>query len=204
MLDAVFYAAVTFLVALNPVGLVPIFIGVTANVPADRRPAVAARAAVLAGLLLLAFLIGGQLLFDALGIHLSAFRIAGGLVLLLTALRMVIGQDASTPEGAAVYRDVALFPLAMPHIAGPATIMAAILLTDNDAVPVATQVAIAGVLLAMVGVCYLAMRAAQPLQGILGDTGANIITRVLGLILLSIAVEHVLAGLRTELGLGGT
>lgn len=204
MIDPIFYAAVTFLVALNPIGLVPIFIGLTAKATPDERARIAARASIIAGALLIGFLVGGQLLFDALGIHLSAFRVAGGLILSLTALNMVLAPTADPgDEDTGQPHDVALFPLAMPHISGPATIMSAILLTDNDTVPIAQQAAIAVALLAMVGLCYLAMRAADPLQRLLGRTGANVVTRVMGLILLSVGVEHVLAGLRVELGLGG-
>jgi multiple antibiotic resistance protein len=204
MADLIFYAAVTFFVTLNPVGLVPLFIGITAREKPEDRASLAARAATIAGILLLAFMFLGQLLFDALGIHLGAFRIAGGLVLLLTSLRMVIGSGSSTPEETGEAGDLALFPLALPNIAGPAAIMSAILMTENDTVPLRDQLVVAAVAVAMIGVCYLAMRVAVPLQRYLGTTGANVITRVLGLILASIAAEHILAGLRLELGLGGT
>lgn len=204
MIETTFYAAMTFLVALNPVSLIPMFIAATANVPAEERPRIATRAAAIASVLLVAFAFGGELLFDALGIHLSAFRIAGGLVMLVVGLRMVTG--ATPPPPTMIGRgghDVALFPLAMPQIAGPAAIMSAILLTDNEAAAFHEQLAVATVLVAMVGVCYVAMRAAQPLHRMLGDGGANIISRVLGLVLLSVAVEHIMAGLRVELALGG-
>ncbi len=203
MVDLIIYAAVSFLVALNPIGLVPVFLGVTAKQRPQERLRTAARASVLAAGLLLGFMFFGQILFDAIDLHLSAFRVAGGLVLLLTGLRMVIGTTMNSGGSPLGKADIALFPLAMPHIAGPATIMSAILLTDNDTVPLARQIVVAAVLMTAVGVCYLAMRAATPLQRYLGHTGANVITRVMGLILASIAVEHVLAGLRIELALGG-
>ncbi len=200
MADLIFYAAVTFFVTVNPIGLVPLFISVTGHETPAARARIAARSAMIAGCILVAFIIGGQLLFDALGIHLPAFRVAGGLILLLNGLNMVMGDGTPPPATDQSARDVAVFPLAMPYIAGPGTIMAAVLHTDNDVVPIFDQGLIALVLLAIVAVAYAAMLAAGRIQAWLGATGINVVTRVMGLVLCGLATETIIDGLRTAFG----
>lgn len=200
MADLIFYAAVTFFVTVNPIGLVPLFISVTGHETPAARARIAARSAMIAGGILVAFIAGGQVLFDALGIHLPAFRVAGGLILLLNGLNMVMGDGAPPPATDKDARDVAVFPLAMPYIAGPGTIMAAVLHTDNDVVPIFEQALITLVLLAIVAVAYGAMLAAGRIQSWLGATGINVVTRVMGLILCGLATETIIDGLRTAFG----
>jgi multiple antibiotic resistance protein len=200
MADLIFYAAVTFFVTVNPVGLVPLFIAVTGHETPAARARIAARAAMIAGIILVAFIVGGQFLFDALGIHLPAFRVAGGLILLLNGLNMIMGDGGRPAADAQSDRDVAVFPLAMPYIAGPGTIMAAVLHTDNDVVPIFEQAIVALVLLAIVAVAYGAMLAAGRIQSWLGATGINVVTRVMGLILCGLATETIIDGLRTAFG----
>jgi multiple antibiotic resistance protein len=200
MADLIFYAAVTFFVTVNPIGLAPLFIAVAGHETPAAQARIAARAALIAGGILVAFIAGGQILFDALGIRLPAFRVAGGLILLLNGLKMIM-EDAAAPGAADnSARDVAVFPLAMPYIAGPGTIMAAVLHTDNDVVPIFQQAVVTLVLLAIVGVAYGVMLVAGRIQSLLGATGVNVVTRVVGLILCGLASEIIIDGLRTAFG----
>lgn len=200
MADLIFYASVTFFVTVNPIGLVPLFIAVTGQATPEQRARTAARSAIIAGCILVAFIAGGQVLFDALGIHLPAFRVAGGLILLLNGLKMIMDEPAPPAGPGNGERDVAVFPLAMPYIAGPGTIMAAVLHTDNDVVPIFEQAVITLVLLAVIAIAYGAMLAAGRIQSWLGATGINVVTRVMGLILCGLATETIIDGLRTAFG----
>ena len=139
MLDRVFHDIVTLIVVINPVGVVPLFIAVAGRKTAAERRRIAGQAAIVAAAILLVFIVIGQIVLNALGIDLASFRIAGGLVLLIIALRMVLQEArAAVADDAAIDGNVAVFPLAMPFIAGPASIMAVVLLTDNDRTPWAT------------------------------------------------------------------
>ena len=134
-------------------------------------------------------------MLEALGINLASFRIAGGLVLLIIALRMVLAE-ANTPrtDGSAFHGNIAVFPLAMPFIAGPASIMAVVLLTDNNVYTVWQQVETATLLLVVLGFTYGCLVGAEFVQRLLGATGANVISRIMGLILAALAVQSILSG----------
>src|SRR5687767_4382854 len=196
--------AITPFVVLNPVGLVPLFIALTsAHTPGQRR-AIAGRAVVIAGVILIVFVVVGQVLLTGLGVSLPAFRVAGGLVLLVIALRMVLSDDdaragSQTSGRRAGPADIAVFPLAMPLIAGPGAVMAAVLLTDNDTFTMAEQATTAAVMVAILALTYVMLLGAETVQRYIGPTGANVLSRVLGLILAAVAAETMLEGLRTFL-----
>jgi multiple antibiotic resistance protein len=123
--------------------------------------------------ILLAFIAVGQIVLEALGIDLASFRIAGALVLLVIALRMVLAERQTTSDTDAPLRgNVAAFPLAMPFIAGPASIMAVVLLTDNNVYPVGQQAETAILLLLVLAFAYACLVGAEFVQRLLGPTGA--------------------------------
>jgi multiple antibiotic resistance protein len=143
-------------------------------------------------------------MLTGLGVTLPAFRVAGGLVLLVIALRMVLSEDESRAGSQAPARragpsDIAVFPLAMPFIAGPGAVMAAVLLTDNDTFTIAEQAATAAVMIGVLGLTYVILLGAETMQRYIGPTGANVLSRVLGLILTAVAAETMLEGLRAFL-----
>jgi multiple antibiotic resistance protein len=133
MADKLFHDLVTLFVVVNPIGVVPLFVAVAGHESAAARRRIAGQAILISTVILFVFIGIGQIVLEALGINLASFRIAGGLVLLIIALRMVL-QEAHDPrvDSSAIYGNIAVFPLAMPFIAGPASIMAVVLLTDNN------------------------------------------------------------------------
>ena len=195
-------AVITLLVTVDPLGLVPIFVGLTRNVPAASRQRAAKVAPLIAGLILIGALFGGHWLLGVLSISLPAFRIAGGLLLFWIAVEMVFGkrmeEQARTAESAVEEQpqDIAAFPLAIPLIAGPGAITAVILLAGRAEMnPLAlfiSCVAIAVVMLA----CFASFSAAQRIGALLGVTGTLVACRLLGLLLASLAVQYVVDGLR--------
>lgn len=195
-------ALVTLLVVVDPLGLVPIFISMTDGLPMAARRQVALRATLIAfGILCGAALIGGWLLHE-LGIGLPAFRIAGGLLLFSIASEMVFGvrivRQAQEAEAAVdeQVRNIAAFPLAIPLMAGPGAITAAILLAGragSDIVQLSfLLVVIALVLLA----CLVAFMLGARLSKLLGVTGSIVLERLLGVILAALAVQFVIDGVR--------
>src|ERR1041385_747391 len=120
----------TLLVTINPVSNVPVFLALTGGKPAPERRRIALRACVIAALILLFFLIVGQIIMEAIGISLNAFRLAGGVVLLSLGLKMLYGEVGGT-NGAPPSGDISVFPLATPMMAGAGSITATVVLTDN-------------------------------------------------------------------------
>lgn len=204
MLDFIGNAAVTLLVTIDPIGLAPLFVTVTRGMDTAERREVAIRACLIGFSILLTFGLGGQALLDTLGITLPAFRIAGGLLLFWLAFEMVFEKRVERRENTATraidkdhIKNVAVFPLAIPLIAGPGAISAMLLLSHE-----ATQLtegytgtlALVGVLAGMVTACLLVFLAAGRIEKLLGDTGRIILTRLLGVILSALAVQFIADG----------
>lgn len=183
---------------IDPIGTVPVFISSTRGRSAAERRKIALVAAAASAGILLFFIIAGEVLLRAMGVPLAAFQIAGGLVLFLFALTMIFGE--SKPEGevklARSVHDTAVFPLATPSIASPGAMMAVVLLTENTRHSIAHQAITTALMLAVIGLVYVLMRLAAQVSRIFGDGGASIISRVMGLILASIAASNVLEGIK--------
>ena len=183
---------------IDPIGTVPVFISATRGKPTAERHRVAWRAAMVAGGILLFFNFIGETVLNAMGVPILAFQIAGGIVLFLFALTMIFGE--SKPEAEADdlkhSQDVAIFPLATPSIASPGAMMAVVLMTQNDLHTVDEQIVTAVLMLVVVGIAFVLMRLASPITRLIGDGGANIISRVMGMILASVAASEVLEGIK--------
>lgn len=196
---------VTLWVVIDPIGTIPVFIAVTAGMTANARR-VAARTATLVSIcVLLFFLVLGQLLIDALGISLLSFQVAGGIVLFLFALTMIFGE-AKQETDKKMLRDAhgtqeleqpspAIFPLAVPSLASPGAMLAIVLLTDNDRFSIANQAVTGVVMISVLAVAYVFMRLADPIIRVIGNSGAAIVSRVMGMILASVAADAVLSAL---------
>lgn len=194
--------AVTLFVVIDPIGLVPIFIAITQKEPQISRRRIASLGVGISTIVLLAFLVMGQPLLDALEISLPAFRTAGGLLLLIVGLQMVLqesgGHVASTDPTASI--DLAVFPLATPLIAGPGSIMSVVLLTDNLKYGLVDQSITVVALLCVLLITYAALLFSDWIQRRLGRTGVNVITRILGVLLAALAMETILGGISGYFG----
>ncbi|MEM7695896.1 MAG: MarC family protein [Pseudomonadota bacterium] len=190
---------VTLLVVVDPIGTLPVFYYATRGVDPSRHTAFAVRAVLIATLVLLFFLVAGQLLLEALNLRFGSFQIAGGIVLFLFAMMMIFGDpksDQEIKEAARGDLSGAVFPLAMPSIASPGAMLAIVVLTDNHANSVEEQAITAGLLLGVMVITLVLLLLAAQLKRVLGTTGANVISRVMGIILATIAVDAVLGGLQ--------
>lgn len=185
---------VTVWVVVDPIGTVPVFIALTASLTAAERRHVAVRAAVVSTAILLAFILVGQILLDALDISLVSFQIAGGLVLFLFALQMIFGPGKPERELAEARQnpqDVAIFPLAVPSLASPGAMLAVVVLTDNNRYSIQEQAVTTGLMLLVILAALLLMLAAGIINRLIGVAGASILSRVMGLILAAVAVDNV-------------
>lgn len=189
---------ITIFVLIDPIGSIPVFLFATDRVPAKLHRNFAIRAVCIATVVLLAFLIGGQLLLETLGLRLGTFQIAGGIILFLFALTMIFGESKPTTEIHEAERDhlsSAVFPLAMPSIASPGAMLGVVILTENRSHAIAEQAVTAGLLLAVLLFTLLLLILARKINRVIGATGASVISRVMGIILATIAVDSTLAGL---------
>jgi multiple antibiotic resistance protein len=195
-------AFVTLFVIIDPIGLAPLFVALTHGMDARTRRGIAIRACVIAAMLLVLFAALGEAVLGFVGISMPAFRIAGGILLFLTALDMLFERRSKRREDQADERpDPSVFPLAIPLIAGPGAIASVILLTGEmgGLQGFATTVL---VMAAVLGIVFALFMVAGLLERALGRTGINVVTRLLGMLLAALAVQFVLDGLRA-LGLGG-
>lgn len=183
---------------IDPIGTVPIFISATRGQTDGDRRRVARRAATVAGGILLFFIVVGEHVLKAMGVPILAFQISGGIILFLFALTMIFGESKPEAEADDIHRssDVAIFPLATPSIASPGAMMAVVLLTQNDLHTVDEQIVTAVLMLLVIGFTYVLMRCASPITRLIGEGGANIISRVMGTILASVAATEVLEGIK--------
>ena len=185
----------TIWTTIDPIGNVAIFAGLTASLTRAERRRTALRASVYAAVILVVAVVAGQIILDAIGIHLHSLKVAGGIILFLFALQMLFGRVDAEPKAPEPGRDLAVFPLAVPSIAGPGAMMAVILLTDNDVYTVAEQAQTGVVLLVVLLLTYILLLFSDAILRIIGRQGAAILVRVMGIILCSLAVEIVLTTL---------
>jgi multiple antibiotic resistance protein len=198
-------ALITFFVVIDPPGCAPIYAGLTNGATPEHRRSMAVRAVVVATLILLVFAAFGETLLGALGISLSSFRIAGGIMLFLIALEMVFekrterredraAKVAATPE----VEDVSVFPMAMPMIAGPGSIASVMLMMSRNHGFERVAVVMAA-LLTILALTLVALLAAGPMMKFLGAKIEAVITRILGVLLAALAVQFVVDGLQISL-----
>lgn len=197
--SVVAFSAIFFVV--DPIAVVPVFVTITEGDSEEKRRAMARRACLITAGILLTFLVGGGLIFRMFSLTLAAFKIAGGILLMLTALDMLRSMPARTrTSGKEVHEavarpDVAIVPLAMPLLAGPGSIATVMVLTAQ-----ATQLwqfallALSIVVTAFAS--YLTLRAASLVNRFLGNSGRAILERVMGLLLVAIAVQFMIGGVR--------
>lgn len=198
------YELVTLFVILDPVATVPIFLAATAGLGRRQSLQVAAYAISIAFAVLLFFIVGGKFLLNALHIAMPSFQLAGSIVLLLFGLKMVLGQV--TQEAVAIPADASLleravYPLAIPGIAGAGAMLTVVLLTDNNTRSLGEQLLTTGELVLCMVALFGLYAASGLLFRLLGRAGIEIVTRVFGLILASIAVNGLVIAVKLSFGL---
>ena len=191
-------AFLTLFVIVDPIGLSSLFLGVTEALSEERRRTTAVRAVIIAAVILLAFLFIGDPLLRYLGVSVDSLRIAGGLLLFKLSFDMVMArrerQSPQEEEETHHRADVAVFPLAIPLIAGPGA-FATVLVLATEADKRWDYVAVLlGAIVVVHVLVYVGFRLATPLHNALGDTGTAVITRVLGIILAAVSVQLVVDG----------
>ncbi|MGD9846768.1 MAG: MarC family protein [Variibacter sp.] len=193
---------ITLLVVVNPLGVVPFFLAITRGQDSALRRKVAISSVLISFFVLLAFIIGGGFLLQKMGIALRAFQIAGGIVLFLVALNM-LNADGKAPPPASEEEAMSLaaYPLAIPKIAGPGTMLTVVVLTDDHRFDILQTAATTGVLVVVLLIQLALLLLAVPLSKVIGDTGASILGRIMGMLLVALAVNIVLTGLGSWLGL---
>lgn len=192
---------VALFIVIDPVGLAPLFMALTAGASAALRRRMAINGTLLASGMLLLFYFGGSWLLNALGIGMPAFRIAGGALLFLLAIDMVFARQSGMrsttvreQREAETKPDISVFPLAFPLIAGPGALTTVLLMSSSARGPLAFGTML-GVLVVILILTLLALLYASRIMGLLGETGTNVISRLFGLILAALAVQFVLDGI---------
>ncbi len=180
---------------IDPIGTMAIFTGLTAGLSPAARTRTAIKAILYAAVVLVGSIVVGQLILSAMGIQLVSFQIAGGLILFLFGLQMIFRSDSRPPAPGEPEpeHDIAVFPLA---------ILAVILLTDNHVHPIGVQLGTTLITLAILGVTLLLLLLSGRIIRVIGNAGASILTRVMGMILAALSVELVLDALGAERWLG--
>ena len=202
MAQELFKFFVVFFVVVEPISLIPLFAGLTEGATESYQKNMAGKAAVIAFGICVLFAVAGARFLEVMGIELSSFRIAGGTLLFLISLEMVFartsGTRSTTPEREESLKrdDISVFPLAFPFIAGPGA-LATILLTAGEVSgkPV-LFVGFLGVVTLVLVICWLLMLAAPRLMNVLGVTGANVMSRLSGVVLAALAVQFIVDGIR--------
>lgn len=204
--DALVSAFTTLLVTVDPPGLAPLFLGLTQGMTGPQRRQVAIRGSLIAFAILAVFALFGAGILGALGISMGAFRIAGGLMLFAIAFEMIFEKRQERKEkttDTAITKDhihnLAVFPLAIPLIAGPGAISATVLIggTLDGWIGKLQLIGVIGVVLALV---LASLAIAQPLNRFLGVTGRALLTRLLGVLLAALSVQFVVDGVKSAFG----
>ena len=209
---ALFTAAfVTFFVVIDPIGVAPIFAGLTEGTPARHKRMMAVKSTLISVFVLLGFAYGGEWLLNALHVSLDAFRAAGGVLLFMLALDMIFEQrterreeradkfaaeheeDSREPEGP--HQDISVFPMAIPMLAGPGAIASIMLFMSEAGGDVLDQVTVLGSMALNLLLCLVLFILVGPLMRLIGDTLAAMITRILGVILAALAAQFILDGI---------
>ena len=200
-------ALVALFTIVDPIGLIPVVLTLTAGMPTLERRRVIVRATLIAAIVIAVFGVLGRAIFDSLGVTPEAFSIAGGVLLFMVAIDMLFGRPSGareTPREAREARmreDVSVFPLAIPMIAGPGTITTLILLVDSAGGQPVKLLAIAFAATVTLLAAALAMLVSLPIQKQMGTTGITVMSRVLGMLLAAVAAQFILNGIAVFLHL---
>jgi len=201
-IDLLINAFVTLFVTIDPPGLAAVSLGLTVGMNTAQRRQLALRGVLIGMVILIAFMMIGASLLSTLGITMAAFRVAGGLLLFYIAFEMVFEKRQERHEKSAKraithddVHNVAVFPLAIPLIAGPGSISASILLASQFSAPI-ERMTLIGILLSIAVILYLALALADKVNHLIGDTGRIVATRLLGILLAALSVQYIADGVK--------
>lgn len=186
-------AFVLLLLVLDPLGSLPIFIGIMRELPRERRAWVATREVGIAFAVLLAFMFFGGRFLELMHLSERSLEVAGGVILLIIAIRMIFGSAGESAYGIEAGREPLIFPLAVPLLAGPSAMATVLLLASRQPERIFDWI---GALTAAMLVSGLTLMLADRIRRLLGDSVVSAIEKLMGLVLTAIAVEMVLAGLK--------
>lgn len=192
---------VSLWVTVDPVAVLAIFIAVTKKCNDAERRRIAVQSVLVSYAVLIFFIAAGQFIIEAIGLSLRVFQIGGGIVLLLFAISLVLGQEDGTSVTPEEHSNIAIYPLAIPAIAGPGTILMAMLLTDNSRLSIWEQVQTATAAALVLAILLVMLLFAKPIMKAIGMSGASVIRRIMGMILCAVAVNAVLTGVASWLSL---
>jgi MarC family membrane protein len=193
-MDHTFWSAlVLLLLVLDPFGSLPIFIGAMRNVAPERRRTVALRESAIAFGVLLAFMLAGQAFLALMHLSERSLEVAGGVILLVIAMKMVFASGAELYAGDAAAREPLVFPLAVPLLAGPSAMATVLLLASRQPDRLAHWI---GALTVAMATSAVVLLAADRIRRWIGSSMVSAIEKLMGLVLTAIAVEMILAGLK--------
>lgn len=190
---------IMFMIAvIDPVGSVPVYLEATKHFDEKHKRKIAIRASFVAFMILLFFILVGQLILEGMDVSLDAFQISGGVILFLFALTMIFGEGKPEKEMNQItdYKHVTIFPVAIPSIASPGAIMAVVLMTDNHLYSITEQAITTVLVLLVIAFTMGLLLAANFVQKRIGQYGITVISKIMGLILASYAVQSILVGLK--------
>lgn len=194
-----FITTILFLIAvIDPLGSVPVYLEATKHLDVKYKKRVAIRACIIAFFVLLFFIVIGQLILEGMNVTLDAFQISGGVILFLFALTMIFGSGKPESEKHLItdYKHVTIFPVAIPSIASPGAIMAVVLMTDNHIYTINQQIVTTLLVMFVITLTCILLLAANGVQKKIGEYGITVISKIMGLILASYAVQSILTGLK--------
>jgi multiple antibiotic resistance protein len=193
---------VVFFVVVEPISLIPLFVGLTEGATPNYQQSMALKSSVIALGICFLFAIAGAKFLDVMGIALSSFRIAGGTLLFLISLDMVFAHPSGTRsttserEESLKRQDISVFPLAFPFMAGPGALATILLMAGEVGGKPVLFAGFLGVVTVVISICWGLMLAAPRLMNVLGVTGANVMSRLSGVVLAALAVQYIIDGIR--------
>lgn len=205
MQEFLWQAFVTLFVIIDPFAVIPVFVALTLTSTTEKKRHIALKSSIIATILLLSFAFIGDTLLDAMDISEPAFRIAGGFLLLLAAVDMVVANSSggfhSTTKDEAEETshrdDISVFPLAIPLIAGPGALTSVVvLMRQAEAMSHTAEVGVILILILILAITYASLLIGDRVMKVLGVTGTNVLTRVFGIILAALAVQNMINGIK--------
>lgn len=197
MIDKVLHDFLIIWATIDPIGTMALFAGLTAKLTDKERRRTAYKTIIYSALILIGAIAVGQLLLGAMGINLLSFQVAGGVILFLFGLQMIFSEKSSDKTGEPLH-DISVFPLAIPATASPGAILAVILITDNNIYSIQEQLITTGTMLAVIVITLVLLLFSGKIIRIIGNGGASLLTRIMGMILAALSVEFIMEAIGVD------